>query len=87
VRTSPQVLNVPELAIAMDLLSFVDHIPQVCHRCTCKLPKRAHFCPNCHVPQNSFDSDSLLQNVLLIVLTITVVVGVGWAFYAFARPL
>jgi len=86
VRTATEVFNVREVAIAMDL-SFVDHIPQVCHRCTCKLPKRAHFCPNCHVPQGSFDSDSLLQNVLLIVLTVTVVVAVGWAFYAFARPL
>ena len=82
VRIATEVFNVQFSPIAMNL-SFVAPIPHVCYRCTCKVPKRAHFCPNCHVPQPGIDSDSFVQNTLLIVLTFALLLAVGWALYEF----
>ena len=57
--------------------------PQVCHRCTRSVPKHARTCPNCLVPLGEITVESVLGNILLVILALGLLVAAGWGVYHF----
>lgn len=57
--------------------------PEVCHRCTCSVPRHARTCPNCRVPLGEITLESVVSNILLVLLALGLLVAAGWGLYRF----
>jgi hypothetical protein len=62
-------------------MSLIASVPHVCHRCTCSVPKHARMCPNCMVPLGEITFESVLGNILLVVLALALMAAAGWSIY------
>ena len=67
-------------------LPFLSALPRLCHRCKSRIPDRAAVCPNCMMEQKEILVESILNYVIIVGLSMTLVVPLGLALYHLAKP-